>query len=57
MTGMRKNYKKKKNVTKIAYLGRMTGIIKFVNEGFSLFYTVCGKYSRTLHEGTEKDAL
>jgi len=40
MTGMRKNYKKKKNVTKIAYLERMTGIIKFVNEGFSLFYTV-----------------
>ncbi len=48
MTGMRKNYKKKKNVTKIVYLGRMTGIIKFVNEDFSLFYIVCGNYSRTL---------
>lgn len=44
----RKNFKKKKNVTKIAYMGRMTGIVKFVNGRFSLFYTVSGHNCRTL---------
>ena len=44
----RKNYKKKKNVTKSVYLWRNHGIIKFVNVCFSIFYIVSDTDSRTL---------